>query len=88
MHKIKVHGPEKDWGSIREAIFLAAFCILLALASFEAGWIIRDFLSEPEALLSRRQKDETQRRVLKLETKFTDHDGRITVLEGPSGRKK
>jgi len=77
MHKIKVHGPEKDWTPIREAIFLAAFCILLALASFEAGWIIRDF-----------QKDETQKRILKLETKFTDHDGRITVLEGPTGRKK
>lgn len=77
MHKIKVHGPEKDWSSIREAIFWAAFCILLGLASFEAGWIIRDF-----------QKDDTQKRVLKLETKFTDHDGRIVVLEGPpKGRK-
>ena len=77
MHRIKVHGPEKDWSFIREAIFLAAFCILLALASFEAGWIIRDF-----------QKDETHRRVFKLETKFTDHDGRITVLEGPPKKTK
>jgi hypothetical protein len=75
--KIKVHGTGKDWGLIREAIFWMVFCILLGLASFEAGWIIRDF-----------QKDETQKRVLKLETKFTDHDGRIVVLEGAPGRKK
>ena len=75
--KVKVHGPEKDWGLIREAIFWMVFCILLGLASFEAGWIIRDF-----------QKDETQKRVLKLETKFTDHDGRIVYLEGPPKKRK
>ena len=86
--KVKVHGPEKDWGLIREAIFWMVFCILLGLASIEAGWIIRDFLSEPEGSLSRRQKDETQKRVLKLETKFTDHDGRIVYLEGPPKKRK
>jgi len=76
MKRIKVQGEERDWSGVREAIFWTVFCILLALASFEAGWIIRDF-----------EKDETQKRVLKLETKFTDHDGRIVVLEGPPARK-
>ena len=63
--------------SMREAIFWVCFCILLALASLEAGWIIRDF-----------QKDETRGRILKLETKFTDHDGRIVVLEGPPRKNR
>jgi hypothetical protein len=76
MHRIKVQGPKREWGIIRRAIFWAAFCLLLAIAAYEAGWISRDF-----------QKDETQKRVLKLETKFTDHDGRIVVLEGPPARK-
>jgi len=69
--------PIEGWGLIRQAFFWAAFCVLLALASLEAGWIIRDF-----------QKDETQKRILKLETKFTDHDGRIVYLEGPPRKIK
>jgi hypothetical protein len=75
--KVKIHGPEKEWGPIRQAIFWMAFCILLTLASFEAGWILRNL-----------QIDDTQKRVLKLETKFTDHDGRIISLEGPPRKGK
>jgi len=74
--KVKIHGPGRDWTPMREAIFWMVFYILLGLASFEAGWIIRDL-----------EKDEVQKRVLKLETKFTDHDGRITVLEGPPRKR-
>jgi hypothetical protein len=69
--KVKIHGPEREWGVIRQGIFWMVFCILLILASFESGWILRNL-----------QIDDTQKRVLKLENKFTDHDGRITVLEG------
>ena len=74
MHRIKIHTLKESWGPIRQSVFWVTFCILLVMAAFEAGWILRDF-----------QKDDTQKRVLKLETKFTDHDGRIVVLEGPPG---
>ena len=76
MHRIKINGPEKEWGHVREAFFWITFCLLLAIAAFEAGYIVRDF-----------EKDETQKRVQKLETKFTDHDGRIVVLEGLPKKK-
>jgi len=76
--KIKVQ-PEKpkEWGPIRQGIFWAAFCILLALAALEAGWILRDF-----------QKDSHSDRITKLEQKFADHDGRIVILEGRPRERK
>ena len=74
--KIKVHQEKpKEWGPVRQGIFWAAFCILLALATFEAGWILRDF-----------QKDGHSDRITKLEQKFADHDGRIVVIEGRKPR--
>ena len=72
MHRIKIHTLKESWGPIRQSVFWVAFCVLLSMAAFEAGWILRGYL-----------KDDTRERTLKLETKFTDHDGRITVLEGP-----
>jgi hypothetical protein len=76
--KVKIQ-PEKskEWGSIRQGIFWAAFCILLALAAFETGWILRDF-----------QKDDHDSRITKLEQRTIDHSGRIVTLEGPSGARK
>ncbi len=68
--KVKVRF-EREWGAIRQAIFWFGFCILLALASFEAGWILRDL-----------KTDEMQKKVLKLTDQFRDHDGRITIMEG------
>ena len=70
--KIKVHHEkQKEWGPVRQGIFWAAFCILLALAALEAGWILRDF-----------QKDKTGERIIKIEDKYRDHDGRIVAIEG------
>lgn len=68
--KVKVR-VEREWGLIRQAIFWLGFCALLALASFEAGWIARDI-----------QRDDTRERLTRLTDQFRDHDGRITVMEG------
>ena len=76
--KIKVHQEKlKEWGPVRQGIFWGAFCILLALAALEAGWILRDF-----------QKDSQSDKITKLEQKFADHDGRIVILEGRPKEKK
>ena len=64
---------------IRAVILWIAILVLLAIASFEGGYILRD-----------RQKDDTRERIFGLSVKFRDHDGRITMLEGskPEGPKK
>jgi hypothetical protein len=76
--KVKIQ-PEKskEWGQVRQGIFWTVFCILLALAMFEAGWILRDL-----------QRDELTEKVYKHASKITDHEGRIIALEGPPGGKK
>jgi hypothetical protein len=69
--KIKNHGI--PWGKIREGIFWISFCILLSLAAFEAGYIVRD-----------RQKDDTREITLKNNASVKDLHGRMTALEGPA----
>ena len=60
---------------MRETIIWIIFLVLLALAAFEGGYIVRD-----------RRKDDTRERVLKLETKATDLSGRMVILEGPPSK--
>jgi hypothetical protein len=70
--RVRVHGPGTDWSGLREIVVLVLFILFFGLACLQAGYILRDW-----------QKDETRERIHKLETKFTDHDGRIVLLEGP-----
>jgi hypothetical protein len=73
---IKIKNHKVPWGKIREGIFWVVFWILLSLAAFEAGYILRDW-----------QKDDTREIALKNDAKIKDIHGRMTVLEGPPPKK-
>ena len=62
---------------MRSIILWVIVTVLVGISALEAGWIIRD-----------RQKDDTRETIIKLERKFTNHEGRIVVLEGPPTLKK
>jgi hypothetical protein len=76
--KVRVNRPEKEWGPVRQAIFWILFCLVLIIASFEAGYLIKTF-----------EKDETRAEIRKLNGWVLDHGGRIESLEtgGQKGGK-
>lgn len=75
--KVKIHGPEKKWGSIRQTVFWFAICILIAIAAFEGGYIMGYF-----------DRDELKTQIRKLNSWVLDHGGRIESLETVDRRDK
>ena len=73
---VKIKNHRIPWEKIREGFFWIAFFIILSLAAFEAGYILRD-----------RQKDDTREITLKNDASIKDLHGRVTVLEGPPPKK-
>ena len=70
MHKIKIHGPRRDWSGVREALVLILFFVLLAVAAFQGGYIYRD-----------RETDELRKQVYQLDMKTRDINGRLVGVE-------
>ncbi len=75
--KVKIHRPEKEWGVIRQTIFWILFCILLVIASFEAGYLMKTF-----------ERDETKTEIQKLNGWVLDHGGRIEAIETTNRRAR
>jgi hypothetical protein len=79
MKKIKVH-VERDLAAvvlrklrlsgIRQALAWILFILFFGLACFQAGYILRDL-----------RADDSKDRILKLEDKFRNHDGRLIAVE-------
>ncbi len=62
--KVHIRRPEKEWGPVRQTIFWIFFCIVLVIASFEAGYLIKTF-----------ERDETRAEIQKVKTWVFDHGG-------------
>lgn len=63
--------------AVRETIIWVLFIFFFGLACFQAGYILRDLRS-----------DDAKDRIVKLERKFTDHDGRLVAVEAHTPRER
>ncbi len=75
--KVHIHRSEKEWGPVRQTIFWVLFCIVLVIASFEAGYLTKTF-----------ERDETKAEIRKLNSWVMDHGGRIEAIETTNRREK
>ncbi len=75
--KVHIRRPEKEWGPVRQTIFWIFFCIVLMIASFEAGYLVKTF-----------EKDQMTVEIKKLNSWVMDHGGRIEAIETTNRREK
>lgn len=71
MHQIRIHGPEKDWSGVREAIFWILFCLILAAGAFGWGYIYKDH-----------RVDDLREQIYRLDARQKDMNGRLLAVEG------
>jgi len=97
MHRIKVHGPGRDWSGLREALVLILFFVLLGVAAFQGGYIYRDREADlPTPACAKRsgegrprlrQAGDLRTQVDQLERRVTEINGRLVGVETTLKRK-